>query len=85
LPFYINDVICVEGQGCIGGLVNMYSGDLGQLKAYVELILSISNPAIVNNVMKIAITIANNNILSFMVLSFLYINVIVIHKTTFSY
>jgi len=63
----------------------MYSGDLGQLKAYVELILSISNPAIVNNVMKIAITIANNNILSFMVLSFLYINVIVIHKTTFSY
>ncbi len=72
----------MEGHGCIGGLVNMYSGDLGQLKAYVEPTPPISNPAIVNNAMKIAITTVNKNILFFMVLLLLYINDIIIHNTT---
>ena len=85
MPFYINDIIYVEGHGWIGGLVNIYSGELGQLKAYVEPTPPISNPAIVNNAMKIAITTTNKNILSFMVLLFLYINDIIIHNITFSY
>ena len=85
LFFYINDIVYVEGHGWIGGLVNIYSGELGQLKAYVEPTLSISNPANVNNAMKIAITTANKNILFLRVLLFLCINDIVIHNTTFSY
>jgi len=75
----------VEGHGWIGGLVNIYRGELGQLKAYVEPTTPISNPAIVNNAMKSAITIANKNILFFMVLLLLFINDIIIHNTTFSY
>ena len=85
MPFYNNDIIYVEGHGWIGGLVNIYSGELGQLKAYVEPTPPISNPAIVNNAMKIAITTTNKNILSFMVLLFLCINDIIIHNITFSY
>ena len=85
MPFYINDIIYVEGHGWIGGLVNIYSGELGQLKAYVEPTPPISNPAIVNNAMKIAITTTNKNILSFMVLLLLCINDIIIHNITFSY
>ena len=75
----------MEGHGWIGGLVNIYSGDLGQLKAYVEPTAPISNSAIVNNAMKIAITTTNKNILSFMVLLLLCINDIIIHNITFSY
>jgi hypothetical protein len=75
----------VEGHGWIGGLVNIYRGELGQLKAYVEPTLPISNPAIVNNAMKSAITTANKNILFFKVSLFLCINDIIIHNTAFSY
>ena len=84
MPFYINDIIYVEGHGWIGGLVNIYSG-LGQLKADAQSTPPISNPAIVNNAMKIAITTTNKNILSFMVLLLLCINDIIIHNITFSY
>ena len=75
----------MEGHGWIGGLVNIYSGELGQLKAYVEPTSPSSNPAIVNNAMKSAITTANKNILFFKVSLFLCINDIVIHNTAFSY
>ena len=75
----------MEGHGWIGGLVNIYRGELGQLKAYVEPTTPISNPAIVNNAMKSAITTTNKNILSFMVLLLLCINDIIIHNITFSY
>ena len=85
MSFYINDIIYAEGHGWIGGLVNIYSGELGQLKAYVEPTPPISNPTIANNAMKIAINTANKNILFFMVLLLLCINDIVIHNTTFSY
>ena len=61
----------MEGHGWIGGLVNIYSGELGQLKAYVEPTPPISNPAIVNNAMKIAITTTNKNILSFIKIYYL--------------
>ena len=75
----------MEGHGWIGGLVNIYRGELGQLKAYVEPTTPISNPAIVNNAMKSAITTTNKNILFFMFLLLLCINDIIIHNTTFSY
>ena len=76
----------MEGQGCNGGSVNMYNGEEGQLRAYVEPIPLISNPSIVNNIMNTAIAIPSNNILfSVKVLLLLYINDIVIHYTAYSY
>jgi hypothetical protein len=83
---YVKDIIDVEGQGCTGGSVNMYNGEEGQLRAYIESIPLISNPAIVNNIINTAIAITSNNILfSIKVLLFLYTNVIVIHNATYSY
>ena len=74
----------MEGQGCTGGLVNMYNGEEGQLRAYVEPIPLLSNSAIVNNIINTAIAITSNNILFFIkVLLFLYINDIVIHNTAY--